>query len=203
MLGFKILWAVIVALMAVNYDTSHTTVVLIPDSDGHVGEVSVSNQSGSKTLTQAYTVVKAKQGDNSLSEPSQISESETKKLFAIALAAQPKSAKTFILYFNTGGTQLTAESQETLTQVISIIKQSATIDIYINGHTDTQGSDEINYKIALKRAKFVADLISSQLAYSQTSKIQTSSYGEGDPLVKTADNVKEAQNRRVEVTIHL
>ena len=46
-------------------------------------------------------------------------------------------------------------------------------------------------------------MIKAKLTTTQIANIRTNSHGEGNPLVKTADNVNEPQNRRVEVTIHL
>jgi len=202
MLGFKFIWVIVVALITANSNVSKTTVVLVPDHDGHVGEVSVSNKSGSRILSKAYTAIRVK-SESEITNPTTISETETKNLFASALAAQPKAANQFILYFNSGASELTSESKEKLNQIINIIKQSEIIDIYINGHTDTKGSEELNYKLALKRATFVEDMIKEKVTTTQIANIRTHSHGEGNPLVKTADNVNEPKNRRVEVTIHL
>lgn len=203
MLAIKILWFVFAAVVASTYDNGKTTVVLVPDSDGYVGKVSVTTKAGSKTLTQAYTALKVKQSDDTLSAPAAISKAETKAIFSSALAAQPKAASYFILYFTSGTAQLTTKSQAELNKVVALIKKSQTIDIYISGHTDTQGSDKINAKLALNRAESVANLIKGQLTPNQTANIRATSHGEGDPLVKTVDNVNEPKNRRVEVTIHL
>ncbi len=181
-----------------------TMVVLIPDSDGSVGNVSVSIDSASENLTEAYTTLEVNKDDKSLATPSHISEEETNTLFASALAAKPEAEKHFFLYFNTGTTRLTSESQQELEKILAIIEPSSSImDIYISGHTDTQGSDEINTKLALKRTETIYQLISAGLSFSQIKNIQRSSHGEGDPLVTTADDVDEPLNRRVEVTIHL
>ncbi|MFK5986176.1 MAG: DUF1566 domain-containing protein, partial [Pseudomonadota bacterium] len=187
----------------IAFQPANTMVVLIPDSDGHIGEVSVSNDSVTKNLTQPYTLLKVTQSENEIASASRISEAETNNIFSSALAAQPQEEKHFILYFTTGTTSLTSESQEKLAEVFAVIEQSTIIDIYISGHTDTQGADLVNEKLALKRTERVVDLIAQQLTVDQVSNIKSSSHGEGNPLVETADDIAEPLNRRVEITIHL
>ena len=65
--------------------------------------------------------------------------------------------------------------------------------------TDTVGSKEYNYKLSLDRAKVLSDILIANGAVP--SNITVTSHGEGNPLVKTADEVAEPRNRRVEVVI--
>jgi len=69
----------------------------------------------------------------------------------------------------------------------------------IIGHTDTTGSNEINIKVSLKRAKYIESILKEKgvKAESLTAK----GYGEEDLEVETADNVAEAKNRNVEIFI--
>lgn len=73
------------------------------------------------------------------------------------------------------------------------------IDVY--GFTDTTGSDALNQRLSEQRAQAVADyLVRKGVA---RGRIATRGYGESyDYLrVKTADNVNEPLNRRVEIKI--
>jgi len=184
-----------------KYAPKKSSIVLIPDSDGKVGIVGVSNASGSATLEDAYTIVDAK--SSKLEAPRTISKSETNKMFARALSAQPKQAIGFTLYFDTGATVLTQVSQNLLEESVQIIKQSKVLDIFIVGHCDTRGPSKLNEKLALERAVLVEKLIRNQLSTEQIKQIKVSSHGESEQLVKTADNIEEPKNRRVEVLLHL
>ena len=73
------------------------------------------------------------------------------------------------------------------------------IDVY--GFTDTTGSDALNQRLSEQRAQAVADYLASRGV--ARSRLATRGYGESyDYLrVKTADNVNEPLNRRVEIKI--
>ena len=63
-------------------DTSgKTTIILIPDSKGDVGQVTVSNESGSQTLTNVYTSVTVFADNVSIKPPSPLGNNEKKNLF--------------------------------------------------------------------------------------------------------------------------
>ena len=67
----------------------------------------------------------------------------------------------------------------------------------VTGHTDTVGSDAYNMRLSRRRAEAVA----SQLEKDgiPTSEIAIFAKGKRDPLIPTADGVKEPQNRRVQI----
>ena len=71
--------------------------------------------------------------------------------------------------------------------------------ITVVGHTDTAGSADANQALSLKRANHIADALVDMGARREA--IQTSGVGETDLAVPTPDGVKEAQNRRVVVTL--
>ena len=63
-------------------DTSgKTTIILIPDTKGDVGQVTVSNESGSQTLTNVYTSVTVFADNVTIKAPSPLGNNEKKNLF--------------------------------------------------------------------------------------------------------------------------
>ena len=66
------------------------------------------------------------------------------------------------------------------------------------GHTDRSGSDAYNEGLANRRAEAVAQAL-ARVGVSSGS-IATSGRGESEPRVPTADGVREAQNRRAEIS---
>ncbi len=69
--------------------------------------------------------------------------------------------------------------------------------IVLNGHTDTVGGAEYNFKLSLKRAEAVkAALIKRGVP---ADVIRTFGFGKTDPAIATGDNVAEPKNRRVEI----
>ena len=75
---------------------------------------------------------------------------------------------------------------------------SARIDV--TGHTDRSGSDKYNQALSVRRAEAVRrELVADGVA---DGLIVTRGVGEADPLIPTADGVREPQNRRVEIVLN-
>jgi len=174
-------------------------IILIPDADGKVGEIIVSNQAGSQQINQAYMSVEVN-GESTLNTPKQLDKKAINSNFAEAISAMPQEASRYILYFNSATTELTDESKQLISQIIADVKSRTHYDMFIDGHTDTTGAATENYDLALERAQEVNKLFSGKIP--QPEKVHVTSHGEGNLLVKTTDNIDEARNRRVEIVIH-
>ena len=69
--------------------------------------------------------------------------------------------------------------------------------INLTGHADRAGSDAYNVRLSQRRAEAVkAELV--RLGFN-ANDISVVAKGEADPLVPTADGVREPKNRRVEI----
>lgn len=174
-------------------------VVLVPDPDGHVGQVVVANEGGQQIMTEANQAVLVSGRKNPPSAPTSLSSEEVRATFAEALAAQPRPPIKFILHFLQDSNELTGESRAVLPQIIQSIQARGSTDIFISGHTDTTGAQGYNHDLSLERAKVLAGILVANGAVP--GNITVTSHGEGNPLVKTADEVAEPRNRRVEVAI--
>lgn len=174
-------------------------VVLVPDPDGHVGQVVVANAGGQQVLDQANQAVYVLDRQTPPGQPTIVRVEDINADFAEVLAAQPLPPAKFVLYFLQGSNELTGESQGVLKQIIHSIQQRGSTDIVISGHTDRVGDDAYNYKLALDRAQVTAEILAASGA--EPANIRVTSHGEGNPLITTDDNVMEPRNRRVEVVI--
>lgn len=129
----------------------------------------------------------------------EMSEKEIQSKFKNIIDNQPKKPTSILLYFEKKASTLTKKSKEKLNEIINEIKNRKYSNITIIGHTDTVGSEEINIKLAKKRAIAIKKwLLSKNLIYNS---LDVQSYGESDLLIKTDDNISEERNRRVEVLI--
>jgi outer membrane protein OmpA-like peptidoglycan-associated protein len=173
--------------------------VLLPDPDGHVGKITLSNKGGSQVLGEAGQAVMVKTQDIAPGPPYLLTENQIKELFGEALSAQPEPPLKFLLYFKTGTSDLTEESEKLLSEILNSIKARNSTDISIVGHTDRVGSRESNYRLALDRAKGIKNLFIHKGV--QPDIIEVDSHGEDNPLVNTEDEVPEPRNRRVEAII--
>ncbi len=175
------------------------TFVLLPDPDGKVGKVSVANEKGSRTLDQAGQSVQVPSKAAAPGEIEIIDEARIRSLFGKVLDIQPLLPAKFQLYFEFDSTQLKPESQRELDKLVQAALDRRSMDISVNGHTDRSGDTAYNYQLSLQRARQVQGLMVEKGIDIQI--IFTTSHGEGNPLVPTADNVQEPRNRRVEVVI--
>lgn len=131
--------------------------------------------------------------------PTTISPAEFQQRFGPVLAARAPQPLQFLLYFETGGDVLTPESQAALGRTVEAIRVRPAADVSVIGHTDTTGDAARNAFLGRQRADLVRDrLVAAGIPAAQ---VDASSHGEADLLVPTADNVAEARNRRVEITV--
>lgn len=132
--------------------------------------------------------------------PALMSAEELQQRFGPALAARAPQPLHFQLYFERGSEALVPDSRAILAKAVEIVGTRPTPDIVVIGHTDTTGDAALNARLGLQRAMLVRDqLIAAGVPASQ---IEATSHGEADLLVPTADDVAEARNRRVEITVH-
>ena len=178
---------------------ARSMVVLIPDPDGNVGQLVVANEGGQQVLNKTNQSVQVTDRKTAPSKITTLSAEEIRFTFSDALAAQPLPPVTFILYFLQDSNELTDESKAVLPQIFQTIQKRGSTDIVISGHTDTVGAKEYNYKLGLERAQATSKILVENGAVP--ANITVTSHGEGNPLIKTADEVAEPRNRRVEVVI--
>jgi outer membrane protein OmpA-like peptidoglycan-associated protein len=105
----------------------------------------------------------------------------------------------FNLYFEADSTDLTAASRADLARILDAIRERASVDTSVTGHTDTAGEPKRNYELGLRRAMAVGALLAA--AGVDPGLLDIGSHGEANLLVPTADGVAEPRNRRVEVTV--
>jgi OOP family OmpA-OmpF porin len=104
----------------------------------------------------------------------------------------------FLVFFDWDKSVLTADARRVLDQVITR-ERNNTQGLHLIGHADKSGPDTYNIKLSQRRADSVkAYLVSHGIA---ANRITTEARGERDPLVQTADGVREPQNRRVAINI--
>lgn len=173
--------------------------VLLPEDDGTVGSISVTNPQGSQRLDQAWQGTVVESAEARPQAPTVLPEDEVKTLFRDALAMQPEPAQRFLLYFQKGSKELTEESQAQMPRVLAVIAARRSADTSVVGHTDTVGSNEANLRLSQERAAIIAKQLTD--AGVDPAILEISSHGERNLLISTADEVSEPRNRRVEITV--
>jgi outer membrane protein OmpA-like peptidoglycan-associated protein len=195
---FGLILLIALALFITNC-AKKTMVVLVPDPDGTVGSVTVSNQAGSVTMDSANQATTVRGQTATPSTPVNLEETQIDQVFSEAMSIQPLPPVHFILYFEKNATALTPDSAKRLPDILRAVQERNAADISVVGHTDTAGDVSYNMRLSKRRAQAVADQLIEKGV--DQSIIHTTSHGEENPLIKTADNVSEPRNRRVEVVV--
>lgn len=176
-----------------------TTVVLLPDEDGHVGAVSVSGAGGSRQLEEAFSYATVGGAQAQVSDPRAMEQASVEVAFGQLLKAQPSKPKTFLLYFVLGKTELTAESKALLPEVLAMANARKPTEISVFGHADAIGSDARNVKLSAERAELVARLL--RASDPSLGKIEVRWFGARSPLLQPDAHGAQPRNRRAEVMI--
>jgi hypothetical protein len=112
----------------------------------------------------------------------------------------PSGTRSFIVFFDFDRSNLTATAVQTIRQAADQAKAGRSTRIDVTGHADRAGTDAYNMALSLRRANAVKDqLVREGIPATQIAVVGR---GESQPLVPTADGVREPQNRRVEIVIN-
>jgi len=176
-----------------------SSLVLLPDDEGHQGSVAVLEAGGKPTeaiISQGNSRTKLGEAN---AAPQPLGEKGLKAEEAALLTTLPPPAKSFTLYFDQGTVTPTAESQSVLTALRAEIASRSGPQVEVTGHTDTVGSEEDNDRLSAQRAAEVLNWLVGQGL--DRSLMAATGRGERELKEPTVDNFSSATNRRVEVTV--
>jgi iron complex outermembrane receptor protein len=106
-------------------------------------------------------------------------------------------ARSYVVFFDFNKSDLTADAAKVVDQAAANAGPAKATEISVTGHTDTVGSDAYNLRLSQRRAESVAAQLEKDGI--PASEIAILAKGKRDPLVPTADGVREPQNRRVSI----
>lgn len=191
--------AAVVAAALLLAGCATSSMVLLPDDEGHLGSVAVLEAGGRPT----EAVIADGNSRTKLGDPTPSSRplggKGLKKHEAALLTGLPPPAKSFLLYFEQGTTTLTPGSLAVLAALRAEIAARSGAEVEVTGHTDTVGAEDFNDKLSLRRADEVLDWLAGQ--GFDRSVMSAVGRGERELREATADNVGSAANRRVEVIV--
>ncbi len=188
----------LILLISLFTGCSQTTVLLL-DSGKKQNAILVVNEIGTTKLDTVGNYINLADKNKPASQVKTMSESEIKSRFGKVLASIPLKPLSYRLYFKANSKELTDVSMETLEEALKSIEERSPCSVDIIGHTDTTGSNALNVKVSLKRAKYIETLIKKKGI--KIVSLVAKGYGEEDLFVKTQDNIAEAKNRNVEIFI--
>jgi len=117
----------------------------------------------------------------------------------VPAAAPAPRQQAYITFFDFDQSTITPEGEAVLRAVSDNIRQGGAADVTVTGNTDRSGTDGYNVALSQRRA----DAVKAVLVRNGVSPrvIVSVARGETQPLVPTADGMREPQNRNVAVVI--
>jgi peptidoglycan-associated lipoprotein len=191
-----VIFALTLALLLGACGTPGNVVVLLPDDQGRVGQVTVQGKQGATRSLSSANQATALDGAGSVLT---LSQAEITGAFGSALSAEPTPARHFVLYFTSDGTDLRPESLAELPSVLDEIHRRTAPTVVVVGHSDHYGPESYNNTLARARAQAVRQLVID--AGVAPDMITVESYGYHVPLVPTPPETREPRNRRVEIGV--
>ena len=104
----------------------------------------------------------------------------------------------FVVYFDTGQSNITPDGQAKIDQAAATFKQGG-INVTVKGHADRVGDQGMNLRLSMQRTATVKAAL--MRAGIPESAIRSGSLGEENLPVPTADQVPERLNRSVHITV--
>lgn len=101
--------------------------------------------------------------------------------------------------FEPGSATVAAESRGTMDAIAIILEQCGEVRLEIQGHTDSQGREEMNQNLSQSRAQSVLNELRARRVV--TSSFAAKGYGESNPIADNGTELGREQNRRI--TFHL
>lgn len=103
------------------------------------------------------------------------------------------------IFFDTDKFDIKPESFSELDQVVALMKQNPSMVIEISGHTDNQGTDELNNKLSYNRAYAVTHYLVTNGIISK--RILVKGFGSKNPVADNNTPAGRALNRRIEMKV--
>jgi OmpA-OmpF porin, OOP family len=190
--------AIVISLVSVLMTAcAGDLIVLLPDEQGKVGQLTVGENENKVVLDSANEA--AKVGTSGETTKDQVSESTVKSIFADALAAEPPKSKVYVLNYDLGSTIVLPMSQPELESMFADIESRKAVEVQVTGHTDRVGPLRENDRLSLRRAERIRDMLLERGLKAHF--IRVVGRGEREPVVETRDEMPEPRNRRVEVIV--
>lgn len=101
--------------------------------------------------------------------------------------------------FASGQSRLRPEARENLHRVVEFVNRFPDKSVLIEGHTDSQGSVNLNQVLSQKRAEAVRDALLQEGV--DTARLTAVGLGKDRPVADNSSREGRARNRRVEIVV--
>jgi len=104
------------------------------------------------------------------------------------------------ILFDVNKANLRPEAMTNLQNLAQILNKYPDTEILVEGHTDSDGSDEYNLDLSQKRAQSVSNYLSGLQV--NATRFHIMGYGESQPIASNDTVEGKQQNRRVDIAIY-
>jgi outer membrane protein OmpA-like peptidoglycan-associated protein len=188
-------WCLLLLLLLSACAGPRERVVLLAVTDPG-GQLTVQTPIARLTLDTAYQTAQARPSGRL--DPGITTAEIVQARYGLVLQATPEAGRLFTLYFQTGATTLTPESQAEVPALLAEVARRGVCEVELTGHTDQTGTDDANDALALARAEAVRALLVAQGL--EATFVRVVGRGARAPLVDVPGE-PNATNRRVEVLV--
>jgi OOP family OmpA-OmpF porin len=98
--------------------------------------------------------------------------------------------------FEPGSATVAADSRDTVNQIADILRECGPIRLEIQGHTDSQGREEMNQQLSQSRAQSILNELRGRRV--PTASFTAMGYGETQPIADNGTEEGREENRRIE-----
>jgi outer membrane protein OmpA-like peptidoglycan-associated protein len=109
------------------------------------------------------------------------------------------SSRSYHIEFETGSAVIRPESYQMLDEIFQSAVVAEGLKLGVYGHTDNNGSDEVNQPLSEKRADAVRDYMLSKGLVA--NRVETKGYGSSKPVADNSTVAGRRRNRRVEIVL--
>lgn len=174
--------------------------------EDHIGYCRDQFQEALKQLTSAEPSAQAQEPEHPAKKSAKAAaapaekKSEKKSVKAQVEKHARGETEAYIVFFQGQDAELTASGKEVVDEVVSQLSHMEHYEVVLHSHTDTKGSAEDDLKLSEARAQAVKQrLVDGGV---KADAIKSFAFGKSDTPVKTADNVAEPANHRVEIFLN-
>ena len=173
-------------------------ITLLPQPDGSPSAIVVKSKTGATSLLdRPYSVATITENRIGSAQTDEAAVTARYKELFDAIPARPRS---YMLFFDSGGTRLTPESERYLPIIVKVfvdLKDMPASELTVIGHADEVGTNALNDELSRQRAMSVVAVLRARGI--DTTRASIVGRGSRDPLVPRQKGVSEERNRRVEI----
>ena len=107
-------------------------------------------------------------------------------------------ASIYGIYFDSGKAFVKPESKQALGEIAKLLKKKNGLNLYVVGHTDSDGKLDYNKDLSRRRAKAVVDVLVKDYGV-KSSRLHADGVGPLSPVSSNSSDVGKSKNRRVEL----